>query len=375
MRLIHETIFRGGGEDHLWVLNKRILGVAYLFAIALLFLGFVLFQIGSIVTSAGSFDFGSMIVSSTSLFLTFGLLAVSIWLYMSPLSDGSAYNVAIWGALGLAIPTILVVIAIAVNLTRDISTTELTIALVAPGVLGTLYGTATALETERKQVDSLYRRNQVLQRVFQHNIRNGMQVVLGYAQLLSDNTETQQQDLADNIEREARALIDLTDMARNLDELETTNGRKPVDIASVVTDLCDALSEYYPAASFDIESPSHVWVDGDDTLKVAVWHLLEFAIHRSRKTSVSVTVQDHENGVRLTVRDEGEELPNEVITALEKGKETHLVHPDGMDLWVVKWLFENIGGSMSVSRGERTGAKLSVTFDASTPEPAQENEK
>ena len=178
--------------------SRRELGVAYLVAVGLLFLGFGLYAVAVAVGRPGLPGLGTALV-----------LASGVVLAVRPTAP------------------------------------ELTVGLAAGGVVGSLYGAVAALEAEHSRVDALYRRNLVLQRVFRHNIRNGM------------------------IEREARAVVDLV---------------------PVVTDLRETLTEYYPEASFEPDFPASAWVAADGSVEIAVWHLLEFAIHRSGDTPVDVSL-------------------------------------------------------------------------------------
>ncbi|MHB9288834.1 sensor histidine kinase [Halobacteriales archaeon Cl-PHB] len=338
------------------------LGVAYLAAVGLLLCGFSVAGLAGALT--GGLDAGSAVGHATSLFLAVALLAVTGWLYAGDLAADRVLSVAMWAALGLTGPTVLVVGALVLSPAVGLGSAEVTTALGATGVVGALYGTTRAVEAERDHVALLYQRNDVLLRVLRHNIRNGMNVVRGYSSLLAEHTEGQQADWADTIAREARSVVDLADVARDVDAAVDAETDEPVDFAALVADLRQTLGEYYPEARFEVEAPERAVARADGTVEVAVWHLFEFAIHRSEGTPVTVTVTADDDAIELTVADEGEPLSEDLLTVLETGTERPLEHLDGMDLWAVRWLVETVGGSVEVARNDPRGTEVTLTFDA-----------
>jgi signal transduction histidine kinase len=77
---------------------------------------------------------------------------------------------------------------------------------------------------------------------------------------------------------------------------------------------------------------------------------------------VSVTVSDDttENGVSVTVSDDGPGLPAEEQTVLERGYETPLAHSSGLGLWFVNWVVTGIGGRVDATVDDGTTVTLSL---------------
>lgn len=345
--------------------SRRELGVVYLGAIGCLFFAF---GVSQFVTSARPDppDVGTVVFFGTNLVLAGGLVGVGGWLYTSPLSDERALDVAKWSAVGLTVPTLVVFVAMAFDPGMGDATGHLTMAFATGGVVGALYGSVNALEGEHERVKTLHQRNQVLQRVFRHNIRNGMNVVEGYSQLLGQDAGGDRGEIAEKIQREARAVVDLADVTRNL-TIDGNGESAPVDLVSVVTELLETLEEYYPAATFETDLPEEAWVAADASVEIALWHLLEFEIHRESASPVSIAVSEGDR-VTLTIADTGADLAPEVIDALEGGDERPLEHHDGMELWVVKWLVETLGGEFTVRRNDPRGVRTRIAFDSRAPD-------
>jgi two-component system OmpR family sensor kinase len=343
--------------------RRRDIGVAYLSAIGLLFFGFSGVQLWRVLRETTAPAVGAVIGVLTNLVIAATLLAVAGWLYLGPLNSEQTFEVSKWGALGLTVPTLIIFVAVPFDVPVGEATDPLITAFTTGGLVGSLYGSVNALSDEKERVDTLYHRNQVLQRVFRHNIRNKLNVVQGYAGMLARDNDGQQQEMAETIERNARSVVDLADVARNLDSIEDGDGQDSVDLATIVDEVLTTLERYYPDTDFETDVPDTAWVAVDPSVEIAIWHLLEFEIQRVSASPITVSVtDDRTDGVTLTVTDTGEDLSESVLTALTNEEETPLAHLDGMDLWVVKWLVESIGGEMDAGRNDPTGARIELTF-------------
>lgn len=340
----------------------RILGVSYLTAVGLMLFGFAFFELLVRLTAPEKGALEEIIVLLVGMFLAGTILWIGFWLYRKPLSDEHTLEVSKWGALGLTIPTG-VVLALALNETTLIGSGPFIATLGAGGVTGALYGTVTALNAEAERVRRLHQRNQVLQRVFRHNIRNGMNVVQGYSRLLSEDLDEENKRLARKIEREARSVVDLADIARGFETIEDVDEQVPIDLVDIVSEVIETLTEYYPEVEIETDLPAANYVQADDAIEIAVWNLLEFAIHRSSDAPVSVRVTEDEGKVKLTVIDRGTPISEEAMRILERGSEAPLEHMDGVDLWVVKWLFETLGAELHIGSNDATGMRAAVVFD------------
>ncbi|MFC7176132.1 ATP-binding protein [Halosegnis marinus] len=65
--------------------------------------------------------------------------------------------------------------------------------------------------------------------------------------------------------------------------------------------------------------------------------------------------------MELRVSDDGDPMPDVERRALSAGTETPLEHTQGIELWLVRWAVEGVGGRFRVEDTE-TGTTVVLTF-------------
>ncbi len=127
--------------------------------------------------------------TGTAIVLSGALAYVGAWLYVNDFEGESVWEVAQWTAIGLAIPTVIGVLLTVVRIDAPLKSLAglLLINLtVTGGLAGVLVGTVLELRKQHHSVQSLNRRNLVLNRILRHNIRNDMNVLHGYVDRLAE---------------------------------------------------------------------------------------------------------------------------------------------------------------------------------------------
>lgn len=340
--------------------SKRDLGVVYLVGVGFIFTVVVFREAFGV--AAPSLE--QLLSLTAGFFLAVGLIAVGYWLFQSPLGDARVLVVSEWGALGMAIPTSIIVLGMLVLPLQPTAGLLVTV-IGAGGIVGSLVGAVKALEEEHQRLNELYRRNKVLQRVLRHNIRNGMTVVQGYADLLEEDLEGSRVDMVKHIRQEAGSIVDLSEMARNIDSLEEDQYRRPMAVDEIIDELVDGLHRNYPTARIETDIPDKVRVEADNFIELALWELLEYAIRNTNHTPVEVTVsRPGPEAVQISISEDESQLSDAALAALERGSETQMQHLDGMELWVAKWLVENMGGTIEFEQLEPAGTEMQITLSA-----------
>ncbi len=351
-----------------WVPAKRDLGVVYLVGVGFIFTVMVFREAFGVVDPS----LEQLLSLLAGFFLSVGLIAVGYWLFQSPLADEQVLVVAQWGALGMAVPTVIIVtglLALPIGQTAGLLVTVIG----AGGIVGALVGSVKALEEEHQRLTELYRRNKVLQRVLRHNIRNGMTVVQGYADLLEDDLDGSRADMLQHIRQEAGSIVDLSEMARNLDSLDADQYRRPMVLDDVLDGLLEGLNRNYPDATVQATVPGSVHVVADTFIELALWELLEWAIRNSPSRPVTITVSEGgAETVRTTIHAEEAVLSEDALAALDRGSETQMQHLDGLELWVAKWLIENMEGEIVFEADDESGTTMHIDLPAATQSPTTE---
>lgn len=193
---------------------------------------------------------------------------------------------------------------------------------------------------------------EVMQRVMRHNMRNDLQKIRGWSQVLSEESDAEQRaEQYETIERILDRWHSMTDQMKQIhgilqsqtDSKHTTtcdslieNAVDPVrrehDDATILTDLSDVGSRQVP-----------------ESLVAAVRELVENAAGSCTEARVSVDFTCPEDGwIEISVRDNGSGMPEMEADVLETGEETPLSHGQGVGLWMVRMIVTQAGGNVSV---------------------------
>ena len=229
------------------------------------------------------------------------------------------------------------------------------------GVLG-----AAKVATERFQREQL---NHVLNRVLRHNLRNDMNVINGFSGELAKRLDGDNERLAERISETSDRLMGLAESARKLDEnLEVTPELEPMDIAPLVERAANQISERYPAADITVELPDEVVALSTPSLETALWELLDNAAkHAGESPDITVDATKTADYVSIRITDDGPGLPASERSVLKTGKETPLIHGQGLGLWLVYWIAQSLDGELTVT-DRRVGTCIELQLTPGNPD-------
>jgi len=223
---------------------------------------------------------------------------------------------------------------------------------------------ATARDaTERLRRERLV---SVLNRVLRHNLRNDMNVIDGYAELLSDRLSGEEAEFAARIASTSDRLVTLAESARKLEtHLASPPTLDAIDVVPIVERAAAQIDDRYAAASVTVETPEAAVVRAAPSLETAVWELLDNAAkHAGDRPNVSVEVRETATDVVIRVADDGPGLPAMERSVLASGEETPLTHGQGLGLWLVHWIVESLEGELDV-RETGGGACIEIRLQPS----------
>lgn len=202
--------------------------------------------------------------------------------------------------------------------------------------------------TEQKRREQ---RVEVLNRILRHDLRNGMNVVIGYL----DTVESAEP--AEAVLRARARAATLLSLSEKATVAESTFGiegrdRGPIDLTGLVEERVESMREHAPEMTIETSFPSERAVAlGCHPLGAAIDEvLLNAAVHGA--TSVDVVVELGSDVVEVVVRDDGPGIPPTELEVLEHERETALEHASGVGLWLVDWILSSVGGSVQYDAGE-----------------------
>jgi len=211
-------------------------------------------------------------------------------------------------------------------------------------------------------------RLEVLNRVLRHNLRNNMNVIMGYAEtLLNEIGGDAPRMHANYIMEEARELTELGDKARTIEQALDFEKNAPdaIEVNETVETKVEEFRGRYPDADLRLELPD-VEVTGPPAVDYALENVLENAIVHNDRESPTVEVfvyvveGTHNDWTEVVVADDGPGIPDHEVRALLEGGETPLQHGSGLGLWLVNWLVKRSGGELQFDENEPRGSIVTM---------------
>ena len=226
--------------------------------------------------------------------------------------------------------------------------------------------------TERKryerQLETQLENLEVLNQVVRHDIRNDLQLVSAYADILDGTLEDRAQGHLDIIKRSAENAVELTTTARDLAKtmLQTDADLRPVDLETRLGEQIERLLSARPSVSITVDgSIPSVDVVADDLLEAVFRNVLKNAVEHNDtehpKIAIAATADaDH---VTLRIADNGPGVPDDrkerIFGRGEQGLESA---GTGIGLYLVDTLVGRYGGSVRIEDNTPRGAVVVLTL-------------
>lgn len=192
-------------------------------------------------------------------------------------------------------------------------------------------------------------RLQVLDRVLRHNLRNRMNVILGHAERLRSADDPAVVEAAETIERAGRSLLGISEQINDFEGLisQSKQGTTTYDLVDALERIVAGFRAEYPAATVRLDCPASAAVRGSCLLPAALEEVLELAVGPDPdRADVELAVGVDDDRVRLAVVDHGRTIPESDFAVLTREAESPTEHPDGLELWLVRWAVLNSNGEV-----------------------------
>jgi len=215
------------------------------------------------------------------------------------------------------------------------------------------------LETQRDNLE-------VINQVVRHDIRNELQLVSGYAEILREHVPEDDAEYVRQILKAARDALDITTTAREVTEamLRSEADRNPVGIRHVLETQIDDAQSIHERTIVSVEGTiPNVEVLADDMLESVFRNVLNNAVVHNDKElrEVTVSATRHDEVVRIRVADNGPGIPDERKETVFGKEQKGLDSPGtGIGLYLVDTLINQYGGDVWVEDNDPDGATFVV---------------
>jgi len=215
-------------------------------------------------------------------------------------------------------------------------------------------------------------RLKVANRVLRHNLRNRMNVIVGWAAELEGNDDPEVAAAGGRIGEAARDLVDVGEQVRLLVETAEDVGG-PMTTVDVRTHLCplierDRANHANVTIESDLREGVTVAVPNAKLLTVAVRNAVENAIEHNDAdhpwVRITAAPSDDETRTHIRVVDNGPGIPEAERKVIRRGTETPLKHGSGLGLWLIRWIVTGAGGEVSFDDNEPRGTVVTLSLPA-----------
>ncbi|MFB6096995.1 MAG: ATP-binding protein [Haloferacaceae archaeon] len=235
----------------------------------------------------------------------------------------------------------------------------------AGGLLVGYFYARTLRRTE--QLAEEHERLEVLNRVVRHDIRNDMNVVLGWLYTLEDHVDEDGRDALGRVESASEHVVELTEISREYVEIVVGDAEfelRPVPLDEVLRNEVETRRENYPDAEISLQGAlPQVEVEANPMLGSVFRNLLNNAVQHNDEAVpvVDVGVDVGDDAVLVRIADNGPGVPDDRKEAIFGKGEQGLDSPGtGIGLYLVQSIVEEYGGDVWIEDNEPKGAVFTV---------------
>lgn len=210
------------------------------------------------------------------------------------------------------------------------------------------------------------RQLRVVDRVLRHNLRNDLTVIQLEAERITAGAEGPIADAAADILAHTESLLTTSKKSRNITEvLSKPPQQRVVDVTSLLNRVGESFESDHPEATIEIETIDGVEVNATSYLQEAIEELVRNAIiHNDReKPSIGISVEEGTDSITICIADDGPGIPEMDRDVLQTGQAIEdLYHGSGLGLWMVYWVVQRSGGTITVHDAPDRGTEIEVVL-------------
>lgn len=216
--------------------------------------------------------------------------------------------------------------------------------------------------TERREAE---KREEFLHSLLRHDLRNQLQVSLGYGELLKeeDLSEEQEEILGKDWKSKKKAL----DLIKKVSKLRKANEEEPEEV-ELNPILQSSVDKYRPEASqrdmkITVEK-TNATVKAGSFLDELLSNIVINSVIHSKGSEVRVQVDESKEHVVISVEDDGKGIPDEDKDKIfEKRFKSDETGGTGMGLYLVKQIAKSYGGNIEVKDSDLGGARFDIYLE------------
>ncbi|QSG10404.1 Signal transduction regulator [Halapricum desulfuricans] len=243
--------------------------------------------------------------------------------------------------------------------------------------MGSIQGVVATMRDLTEQIE---RETQLasLDRLLRHNLHNGLNVILGRAELIATQPSGDIGSHVKTIETAAERLLEQADKEREIVELLTGQSNPTaVNMNGMVEAVVAEIKIDHPEVDISLDIPETVEVRTVPQVERAIEEVIENAvIHNDHESpAITISIEEHDERIELSVADDGPGIPPAEQKVIgEEATIGPLLHSEGMGLWLVKRVMTHIGGTLRFDGTASHGSVVTLVIPRSFLEMHDPNE-
>jgi signal transduction histidine kinase len=226
---------------------------------------------------------------------------------------------------------------------------------------------AVVLQEEHEQLA-------LLNRMLRHDIRNEMQLILGWTESLGSHIDGDGEEMLNQALTSGRHVVELTDVAKNILDaiLEREDiSLEPIELGTLLETVIEARRETFDQATIRMEGqPPAVTIEANEMLSAIFRNLINNAVQHNNADEPRVTIssQIDDESVRIRIADNGpgisDDQRDQIFDSDQKGLGSQ---GTGMGLYLIANLVDMYDGSVWIEDNEPRGAVFVVELHTIDP--------
>jgi PAS domain S-box-containing protein len=196
----------------------------------------------------------------------------------------------------------------------------------------------------------------VLNRVLRHNLRNELNAIRGYVNLLGE-ASVEKEDIIGEVNTLIDDLNTTGTKAQRIEKVLSLPSftRKKTPLQDIVMQATQnvMLSNQSLTVNIPTNVSTHV---NKGVLEILITEALRNAVEHAEATEIQISYE--EGAIHIT--DNGVGIPNEELTAIRNVTETELNHGSGLGLWLIKWGADTFNGTATFTSDNETTVTITL---------------
>lgn len=213
----------------------------------------------------------------------------------------------------------------------------------------------------------------LLHRVMRHNLRNDLNVIHGYINMVKPDIEDETiATYCEKILATTTGMIQYSEHVRRIRKVTDISPHRPtIDLAALITRVQSSNQALSNGVEVTTDVPEDVHVTANPMLEEAVDELITNAVAHNDAPTPRVNIEvrfTDDDMVDIRITDNGPGIPEEELEMVRTNPAHKTQHSKGLGLWFVDWTVRHSGGQFHIEPRDTGGTRAVIRLHRAAPE-------